>query len=65
MFRRFTSYFDGMALAIVIWMCTLPLVGLLIVPFLGLKAGLVAAAALLITVMIICWGICNWKLFHN
>lgn len=65
MFRRFTSLFDDMALAIVIWMCTLPVVGLLVVPFFGLKAGLVVAAALLITAMVICWGICGWKLFRD
>jgi hypothetical protein len=65
MLRRFASHFDDMALAITIWMCTLPLVGLLVVPFFGLKAGLVAAAALFIAAMIICWGICGWKVFRE
>jgi hypothetical protein len=54
-----------MALAITIWMCTLPLVGLLVVPFFGLKVGLVAAAALFIAAMVICWGICGWKVFRE
>ncbi len=35
MFRKFSLNFDEMALAMVIWLCTLPLVGLLIVPSLG------------------------------
>lgn len=65
MLRRFASHFDDMALAITIWMCTLPLVGLLVVPFFGLKAGLVAAAALFIAAMVICWGICGWKVFRE
>ena len=65
MLRRFAGHFDDMALAIIIWMCTLPLVGLLVVPFFGLKAGLVAAAALFIAAMIICWGICGWKVFRE
>ena len=65
MLRRFASHFDDMALAITIWMCALPLVGLLVVPFFGLKAGLVAAAALFIVAMIICWGICGWKVFRE
>ena len=65
MLRRFASHLDDMALAITIWMCTLPLVGLLVVPFFGLKAGLVAAAALFIAAMIICWGICGWKVFRE
>jgi hypothetical protein len=65
MLRRFAGHFDDMALAIIIWMCTLPLVGLLVVPFFGLKVGLVAAAALFIAAMVICWGICGWKVFRE
>jgi hypothetical protein len=65
MFKRFASHFDEMALAIVIWMCTLPLVGLLILPFFGLKVSLLAAAGLLIGSLIICWGICGWKIFRS
>jgi hypothetical protein len=65
MLRRFASHFDDMALAITIWMCTLPLVGLLVVPFFGLMVGLVAAAALFIAAMVICWGICGWKVFRE
>ena len=65
MLRRFANHFDDMALAIIIWMCTLPLVGLLVVPFFGLKVGLVVAAALFIAAMVICWGICGWKLFRD
>jgi hypothetical protein len=49
--RRFASHFDDMALAITIWMCTLPLVGLLVIPFFGLKVGLIVAAALFIAAM--------------
>jgi hypothetical protein len=65
MLRRFASHFDDMALCIIIWICTLPLVGLLVVPFFGLNVGLVAAAALFIAVMVICWGICGWKIFRE
>ena len=65
MLRRFASHFDDMALAITIWMCTLPLVGLLVVPFFGLKVGLIVAAALFIAAMVICWGICGWKVFRE
>ena len=65
MLRRFAGHFDDMALAIIIWMCTLPLVGLLVFPFFGLKVGLIAAAALFIAAMVICWGICGWKVFRE
>ena len=65
MFRRLFAHADDMALAITIWLCTLPLVGLLVVPFCGFKIGLIVAVALFITTMAICWGICGWKLFRN
>lgn len=65
MLRRFTSHFDDMALVIIIWMCTLPLVGLLVVPFFGLKVGLFVAAALFIVAIVVCWGICSWKIFKS
>lgn len=60
MFKRFASHFDDMALAILIWMCTLPLVGLLIFPLFGLKISLLVAAGLLIGILVICWGMCGW-----
>ena len=65
MLRRFASHFDDMALALVVWMCILPLVGLLIFPFFGLKVSLLVAAVLLIAVLFLCWGICSWKIFHS
>ena len=65
MLRRISGHFDDMAVVVVIWMCVLPLVGLLVIPFFGLKVGLVVAAALFIAAMGICWGICGWKLYRN
>ncbi len=62
---KFRAGLDDMVLAIVIWLCTLPLVGLLVVPFFGLKIGLIAAAALFIVAMVICWGVCSWKIFKS
>lgn len=65
MFEKFKSGLDDMALAFIIWMCTLPLVGLLVVPFFGLKVGLIFAGALFIAAMVICWGVCSWKIFKS
>ena len=65
MFRTLGRYSDDMLIAFTLWMCSLPLAGLLVVPFFGWKAGLVAAAALLIGAMIACWGICGWKVFNG
>lgn len=65
MLRHFASHFDDMALAIIIWMCTLPLVGLLIFPFVGLQISLLVATGLLIAILVVCWGICSWKIFQS
>ncbi len=65
MFKRFASHFDEMALVIVIWMCTLPLVGLLVLPLFGWKVSLLTAEGLLIGILVICWGICSWKIFRS
>lgn len=65
MLGKFKAGMDDMALAIMIWLCTLPLVGLLVIPFFGLKVGLIVAVALFIAAMVICWGICSWKIFKS
>ncbi len=65
MLRHLANHFDDMALAIIIWMCTLPLVGLLVFPFFGLKISLLVLAGLLIAILLICRGICSWKIFHS
>ena len=63
--RQFASHFDDMALAIVIWMCILPPLGLLIFPFFGLKVSLLVASVLLMAVLFLCWDTCSWKIFHS
>lgn len=65
MFRKFSTHSDDMALALVLWLCTLPLVGLFVVPFFGLEVGASVAVVLFIAAVAICWGTCGWKLFRN
>ncbi|GER78837.1 MAG: hypothetical protein HZC39_13190 [Chloroflexi bacterium] len=65
MLKRFALHFDDMALAFLIWLCTLPLIGLLVIPFFGLKVGLIVAVVLFIAVMVVCWGVCTWKIFKS
>lgn len=65
MLKRFSSHFDDMALAVAIWMCALPLVGLLVLPLFGLQIGLFVAAGLLVAALVICWDICSWKIFRS
>ena len=65
MLKNLSRYFDNMALAFVLWLCLLPLIGLSIVPVFGFTAGALAAVALFVAAIVICWGICSWKLFDS
>lgn len=65
MLRRLSFRFDNMALALAVWLCVLPLIGLFVAPFFGLQVAAVTAAALLVAAIAICWGICSWKLFES
>jgi len=59
MFRRLGSHSDEMVLAFSLWLCTLPLVALLVVRFFGLKTAGLAALVLFFVAMAICWGTCG------
>ena len=65
MFKRLGFHSDEMALALVLWLCSLPLVAILVVPFFGLKVGGIVALVLLIVAMAMCWGTCGWKLIRG
>ena len=65
MLNRISRHFDHMALAVLTWMCTVPLVGLLVLPFFGLEISLLIALVLFISILVVCWGICSWKIFHS
>ncbi len=65
MFRRLGFHSDDMALAIILWLCSLPLVALLVVPFLGLRVAGAVAIILFFVAMVICWGACGWKAFKG
>lgn len=56
MFERFDLDTGDLALAFVIWLCSLPLIALLVIPLFGLKVGGVTALVLLIATLLICWG---------
>lgn len=45
------------ALTICVWLCTLPFVFLLIVPWLGVRAAVVTALALLPVIAVACWAL--------
>lgn len=49
---------DTMGLLLVLWLCTLPFIGLLIAPLLGAKVAALAAIVLLVALLVYCWGSC-------
>ena len=65
MLKKLSFDFGDMALALVLWMCSLPLVALLVVPFFGLKVGAIVAVVLFFVAMAICWGICETKIYRT
>lgn len=56
--RNYLPGFDVMGLIMVVWLCALPFVVLLVIPLFGIQVALVAAAALLIAMLVYCWGAC-------
>ena len=65
MLRRLTFDTGDMALALVLWLCSLPLVAMLVVPFFGLKVGAIVAVVLFFVAMAVCWGVCGWKIYKT
>jgi hypothetical protein len=48
-----------MGLTLCIWLCTLPLVSLLIVPWLGVRAAIITAGVLLLVMAVACQIVCS------
>jgi len=65
MSRRFGFHPDEMLLAFMVWLCSLPLIALILIPFWGLGVMSMIALALLIILLAICWGMCGWKIIKG
>ncbi len=59
--RTQTDHSSWMLTSLLIWLCTLPIVGLLILPWLGTRVAIVVAAVLLVASVTACYGICSWQ----
>ena len=51
-----------MALTLVLWLCSLVLVGLLVVPQFGWQVGWIVAIGLLVVFVMLCLGVCAYRL---
>ncbi len=56
---------EDLALAIVLWICSLPLIALIVAPAFGLKIAALTAVVLLVLFTVACWGIFHQRLFHD
>jgi hypothetical protein len=52
---------ETMALIIVLWLCSLPLIGLVVLPLFGRTVAATTAVGLLVIMLFVCWGICGWR----
>jgi hypothetical protein len=52
-------------LALMLWLCTLPLVAIIALPFLGLKVTLYLAGFLLLADLVACWFLCNFRVLQK
>jgi hypothetical protein len=59
--QKLNLYGDTMALSLVLWVCSLPLIGLVIPPLFGWARAAYLALGLLVVLLIVCWGICVWR----
>lgn len=55
---------DTMMLAVMVWLCALPLIGIFVLPYWG-QAALISAGVLFILALLVCWGICGWSVYEN
>jgi hypothetical protein len=65
MLKRLGPHSDSMLLALVIWMCSLPLALLIVAPLLGLKVAAIVVMLLFFALLAICWGVCSWKVSQD
>jgi hypothetical protein len=60
-----TGFSETMALTLVVWLCSLLLVGLVVLPLFGSAVALVTGLALLVALLAICWGVCGYHVVKN
>jgi hypothetical protein len=56
---RWSSHREMMALAFVVWLCSLALVALFVLPFFGFETAAVVALGILLALLAICWALCG------
>ena len=55
-----TDHTSWMLTSLLLWLCSLPLVGLIVLPWLGPRVAATVAVALLALAVTACYAICTW-----
>jgi len=50
-----------MTTSLLLWLCTLPLIGVLVLPWFGARVAAVVAGVLLVASATACYAICAWQ----
>jgi hypothetical protein len=53
---------DEMILTIGVWLCSLPVIALLVLPGSDYRAAGLLALVLLAAFLAVCWGSCGWRM---
>lgn len=62
---KLSVFSDTMALMVVLWLCSLPLIALVVLPLFGRTVAFTTALALLPALLLICWGVCGRHMVDN
>ncbi len=60
-----TGFSETMILALVVWLCSAVLVGLVVVPIFGTQVALATGLGLLLVLLAVCWGICGYRAVND
>ncbi|OGF53346.1 MAG: hypothetical protein A2Z21_07865 [Candidatus Fraserbacteria bacterium RBG_16_55_9] len=56
-----SDHWTTMALTLLVWLCTLPVIFLVVTPLWNWKVAGLAALALLMILLPVCWAICSFR----
>jgi hypothetical protein len=59
-----TSGFDATGIALAVWCCALPFVGLVLTPVIGVQSAIAVALVLLVALVAMCWRRCIATALH-
>lgn len=54
-----------LSLTVGVWLCCLPIILLLVIPFFGWKVGAIGALVLFGILLVVCFGICTTKAYKK